>query len=180
MALPNDMSRIADGLAKLEASGPSYDADEGSLRPARQVIRKTLCLRKIAADSMAADTTAYTAAQMQRANVACRIIGAYFIPEGTCAADNTDYATLKVVKGDGAAGAEVIMASGDTRAASLNGLAAGVTETLALSSTVANTRIPRGSLWGFSIAKAGAGKIVPAGTFVIDYEEEGCDAYAVG
>ena len=180
MTLPNDMSHIVDGVAKPEASNSAiYTHAQGSTGPARNLIRRTLVLRKPAADAMAGDATDYTAAMMERARTACRILGAYFIPEGTTVADNTDYATLNVVKGDGLAGAQVVMATGDTRAASLDGLAAGVTETLVVSATVANTRIPRGSVWGFSIAKVGAGKVVPVGTFVVDYEEEGTDAYAV-
>lgn len=175
MSYPNDMSRIAGELGKLAASSDQYTTHPRKV--ARNLIRRTYKLFKPAADSMAGDATAYTAADQIRMPRACKVIGAYFSPTATSAADNTDYATLKVVKGDGAGGAETIIASGDTRAASLNALAAGVTETLTLSATEANTRIAAGGILSFSIAKAGAGKIVGAGSFTVDVEEEDVDSY---
>ena len=61
MAFPNDMSRIASALSKLEGSN-SGEYDGSVPKAARQIIRRTFQLRKPSADAMAADTTAYTAA----------------------------------------------------------------------------------------------------------------------
>lgn len=173
-----DMLRIADSLGSRESSAVGYD--NPSRVPARNLVRRTYTLRKAAVDAMASTTTAYTAAPQIRMPRACRVLGAYFQPEGTAAADDTDYITLEVVKGDGAAGSAVICASKTTKTTGgTAGLAAGVTATLALAAAIADTRIPAGSVLGFALAKGGAGKVTPIGTFTVDVEEEDVDGYAV-
>ncbi len=181
MALPNDMSHIADGIAKPEASNkPLYTHAQGSTGPARNLIRRTYILRKGAADSMASDTTAYTAADQIRMRTAGRILGANIQPLSTLTAHDTTYATVSVEKGDGAGGAGVVMASQTTKITGGSGnWAAGATEAMTISATIANTRYPIGAVLGFSIAKASTGVAVPACTISIDVEEEGTDAYAV-
>lgn len=175
MAYPNDMSRIASALAKIEASNGAQYTD-APRKAARNLIRRTYVLRKTAVDAMAADTTAYTAADQIVMPRACKVLAAYVMPTGTTAADNTDYATIKVQKGDGAAGSGTDIATGDTRAASLNALAAGVKETLTVTSTEADARIAAGGVLGFAIAKAGAGKVVSPFTITVVVEEEGLDS----
>lgn len=89
------------------------------------------------------------------------------LPEATTAADNTDYAVLNVASGDLAGGALATpIASPDTRAASLNGLASNVAKTLFTgSSTILASR--RLSL---NVTKAGAGKVVGACTIQVVYK----------
>lgn len=81
------------------------------------------------------------------------------LPQGAVVADNTDYATIALQTGDLANGAlATAIASKDTRAASLNGLAANTVATIGsgLTSTVAaNQRV------SLNVTKAGAGKILP-------------------
>lgn len=173
MALPNDLTRCTDGVAGADASKTYTSTPK---KAARQLIRETFILAKAAVDGTAATTTAYTAGYMVRMPRAARILGAAYLPIGTATADGTNYATIKVVKGDGAAGAEVIMASINTDVAG-GSLAAGVTKALTVTSTLANTRIPAGSVLGFSIAKAGTGVAVPAGNFTVDVEWEDVDGY---
>lgn len=179
--LPNDMSHIADGIAKPEASNADlYDHAQGSTGPARNLIRRTYVLRKPAVDAMAADTTAYTAADQIRMRCAGRILGVNVQPQGSLTANDTDYATISVQKADGLGGAGTIMASKTTKITGGTGdFAAGRSEALALSATVANTRFAVGSVLGFAIAKAGSGVAVPVCTISVDIEEEGTDAYAV-
>lgn len=178
MAFPNDLSRISAAVSKLEGSNSaSYD---GSVpKAARQLIRRTFQLRKPAADAMAADTTAYTAADAVRMQRAGRILGAWIYPQSTLTAHDTNYATVKVVKGDGAAGAETIMASVATTTTGSGNWAAGVPEALTVSSTVANTRIAKGEVLGFSIAKASSGVVVPICSITVEIELEGTDDFAV-
>lgn len=179
MAFPNDMSKIAGALAKLEASSGAYDDTQAARAPARNLIRREFVLVKPAADAMAADTTAYTAAFQVRMTRAARILGAYIVPQSTLTAHASNFATVKVVKGDGAAGAETIMASVTTEITGSGNWAAGVPEALTVSSTPANTRIARGEILGFSIAKAASGVVVPISTVVVELELEGTDAYGV-
>lgn len=178
MAFPNDMSRIAAALSKLEGSNSGvYD---GSVpKAARQIIRKVIKLRKPSADAMAADTTAYTAADQEYMPYAARILGAYIQPQATLTAHDTNYATVNVVKGDNAGGAETVMASQTTKITGGSGnWAAGVKQALTVSSTVANTRIAKGQVLGFSIAKASSGVVVPIHSITVILEVEGTDDFA--
>lgn len=177
MANPNDLSRITDGLAKLESSRSGYTGSKK--KAARALARHSITLVKPAADAMAGDATAYTAAHQFYCEKPIKVLGVTVCPQATTAADNTDYVTISVVKGDGAGGAATTIASADTRAASLNALAAGVKETLTLSTTEADLRVAAGGVLGFALAKAGAGKIIGACSFTIHYEEEGADGYEV-
>lgn len=180
MGLPNDMSHIADGIAKPEASNKDlYTHAQGSTGPARNLIRRTYVLRKPAADAMASDTTAYTAADQIRMCRAGRILGAAIQPTAALTADNTNFATVSVQKGDGAGGAGTTMASLTTAITGSNDWAAGRTEAMTLSATVANTRFVKGSVLGFAIAKAAAGVVVGVCAISVDVEEEGTDDYAV-
>jgi hypothetical protein len=178
MAYPNDLSRIASAVSKLEGSNSAtYDGDVK--KAARQIIRRTFQLRKPAADSMASDTTAYTAADAVRMQRAGRLLGAWIYPQSTLTAHDSNYATVKVVKGDGAAGAETIMASVATTTTASGNWAAGVPEALTVSSTVANTRIAKGEVLGFSIAKTGSGVAVPICSVTVEIELEGTDDFDV-
>jgi len=177
MAFPNDMSQIAGALGRLEGSSAEYDST--SKEAARNIIRVQFTLRKPAADSMASDTTAYTAADMHRMFRAAKLLAAYVNPQATLTSNDTNYATVKLVKGDGAGGAETIMASVATTTTDSGSWAAGVPEALTLSATEANTRIARGELLGFSIAKAASGVVVPICTITAYLELEDVDAYGV-
>lgn len=177
MAFPNDMSRIAAAFSKIEGSN-SADYDGSVPKAARQLIRRTFKLYKPAADAMASTTTAYTAADGTYMPAAGRILGAWVQPQSTLTASDTDYATVKVVKGDNAAGAETIMASVATTTTASGNWAAGVKEALTVSSTVANTRIAKGEVLSFSIAKAGSGVVVPISSITVLVELEGTDDFA--
>ena len=143
MALPNDMSRITDGLAKLEASNPNY-----------------------------------TAAYQLRMPRAGRILGAFIQPAAALTADATNNATVTAVSADGLGGAGVVMATLVTDVAGGN-WAAGVTKTMTVTSTLANTRFAAGAVISFAIAKGGTGVAVPISNIVIDIEDESIDGYSV-
>lgn len=179
--LPNDMSRIADGVAKPEASNPAYVANQGSTRAARNLIRRTYVLHKPGADAMAADTTAYTVADQIRMPRAGRILGAAIQPTAALIADAGNYATVAVDKGDGLGGAGVIMASIATTivAPGSNSWVAGKSIPLVLSTTLADLHFLAGAVLGFAVAKTGTGVVVGVCAISIDVEEEGVDSYAV-
>jgi hypothetical protein len=178
MAFPNDLSRVVAGLSKLEGSN-SADYTGSVPKAARQLIRKVVKLRKPAADAMATDTTAYTAADQEYMPCAARILGAWILPQATLTAHDSNYATVKVVKGDGAAGAETVMASVATTTTGSGNWAVGIAEALTVSSTVANTRIAKGEILAFSIAKTGSGVAVPISSISVLLELEGTDDFAV-
>lgn len=173
MALPNDLTKIADGVAGSLASNLFTSTPKAA---SRVLIRETITLVKSAVDGSAAATTAYTAGFLVRMPRACRVLGAAYLPIGAATADATNNATLNVVKGDGLGGAETVAATITTNVAG-GSLAAGVVKALTISSTVANTRIPLGGVLAFSIAKGGTGVAVPAGTFTVDVEWEAVDGY---
>jgi hypothetical protein len=90
------------------------------------------------------------------------------LPQAAVAADNTDYATIALQTGDLAAGSlATAIASKDTRAASLNGLAANTLATIGsglVSSVAANQRI------SLNVTKAGAGKQLPVLLVELTYQ----------
>lgn len=91
-----------------------------------------------------------------------RIVSAYVVAPVAVAADNTDYVTFTLAKVDPAGANAATVASGDSRAASLNALAANAPEALTL--TVANVVLLDGWSLTAAVAKAGAGKAITAAT----------------
>ncbi len=173
MAYPNDMSRTAEGLANSVGSSKDIVNPKGA---GRNMIRKTFVFIKPAADAMAADTTAYTAAMQIVMPRPCKVLGFRIQPQSTLTAHATTNATVNVVKGDGAAGAAVVCASLTTDIAGGNWVA-GTTKTGTLSATAADTRIPAGGVLGFNITKGSTGVVVPICVISVDVEEEGLDGY---
>lgn len=173
MALPNDMSRIADGIAGADAS-KTYTAT--AKKAARNMIRESFTLSKTAADGAASTATAYTAGPQIAVPRACRILGAKIVPAGAATADATNNAVITVSKGDGAGGAAVTMATYTSDVAG-GSLAAGVIKAMTVTSTLANTRIPAGGVLGFTITKGGTGVVVPVLSITVDLEWEDVDGY---
>jgi len=90
------------------------------------------------------------------------------LPQGAVAADNTDYATIALQTGNLAAGAlATAIVSKDTRAASLNGLAANTVATIGSGLTAAVAVDQRISL---NVTKAGAGKQLPVLLVELTYQ----------
>ena len=108
--------------------------------------------------------TAVTTSTMyvNRTGYTQRILSAYVTAPITVAADNTDYVTFTVQTADGAGGSGATAFSGDTRAASLNALAAAIPE--ALTATAANVVVPVGGVVTIAVAKTGSGKAIVAAT----------------
>jgi hypothetical protein len=174
MPYPNDMSRIAQGVGNYSAS--KTDMTAAASIAGRNLIRRTYVLRKEAADAMAADVTAYTAADQMVMRVPGKVLGIRIQPRAALTANASNNATINVVSADGLGGAAVIAASYTSDVAGGN-LAAGVTKAGALSATAANTRFAVGQVLSFNIAKGGTGVVVPILSISVDVEEEGTDGY---
>lgn len=120
---------------------------------------------KTADDGSAAATTA--SVYMQRIPLDCEVVAVHYVPRGSITADDTNYATIKVEKADGAGGAVAAIAQQTTKLAASGGsgnCAAGVPVALPLLATP--TEVKKGEVLSFAIAKAGSGVVVRAG--VID------------
>lgn len=183
MAFPNDMSRIAAGLAKLENSNSEDydDGDDGPAKASRNMIRKTYLLEK-AVDGATSTTLAANAAPCFRAPRAGRVLGTFFVPRGTATASNVNYATINFERLDGTGNVGDVFATSNTQPTANGGvgnIATSSTVTIAISNaTLAQYSV--GSLIAPSYTKTGAGAVLlPAGTWVIDVEEEGVDGYGV-
>src|SRR4051812_40219282 len=122
MALPNDVSRIAEGICNYSGSSKDITAPKAA---AKTLIRRAFVLRKPAADAMAADATAYTAADTVVMDVPVRVLAFKINSQGTLTAHATNNAVVNVVKGDGAAAAAVVCGSVTTDVAGGNWIAGG-------------------------------------------------------
>jgi hypothetical protein len=174
MAYPNDVSRIAEGVASYSGSSKDITAPKAA---AKKLIRRIIKLSKPGADAMAADTTAYTAADHEYVDAPMRVLGAWLNTQAACTAHGTNYATINVVKGDGAAGAAVVIATHATDTVTTDDLAAAVPKAMTLTTTLADTRLPIGAVLGFNITKAAAGVVVPILSISVLVEYEGVDAF---
>lgn len=92
-----------------------------------------------------------------------RLIAAYIAAPAAVAADNTDYGTITVAKRT-AGGSATTIASGDSRAASLNGLTAFSPAALTNTATTANLDIAAGDAITVKLIKSGSGKAFSTAT----------------
>lgn len=86
-------------------------------------------------------------------------------PTAAMAADNTDYVTITIKKRSAAGGAGTTVATYDSRAANNGALVAFATMAFTLTATLTDRRLTAGDCLTCTIAKAGAGKVVPASTY---------------
>lgn len=117
----------------------------------------------IAVQDAATAGTAVTETVIARVPHKCKLVAVYLTAPIAVAADNTDYATFTVAKRTaGAAG--VTLATGDTRAASMNALAAFTDEQLPTTGTAVQLQLAAGDVLTFAAAKSGVGKALVAAT----------------
>lgn len=139
----------------------------GSLDSTDETMLKNLLFRRVEKvrlfDAATAGTAMTTSAFWKNTTgVTMRVVSAYVVAPVAVAADNTDYVTFTLAKVDAAGANAATVFSGDSRAASLNGLAANAAE--ALTVTAANQDIADGWHLTAAVAKAGAGKAITAAT----------------
>lgn len=151
-------TRILNALGSLFSSLDS--TDQAYVKGVIGARRVEKCRLFDAATAGTAMTT--TTFWVNNFGVSFKVIAAYVVAPVVVAADNTDYVTFTFSKADADGSNAATVASGDTRAASLNGLAAGDSEALTL--TDANVIIPDGYHLRAAVAKAGSGKAITAAT----------------
>ncbi len=174
MSLPNDMSRIAGGLAKLEGSSDQYDGDVKEA--ARGLIRRTYQIPTAAVNANGSNAIVSNAGYSLRMKQDGRVLGAYFVPQAAATANASNYATIAVHKLDGTGNSGVAVASITTKPTANSGsgnLATASTVTLTV--TAANARYSRGYLLAADVSQTGSGVALAAGTLNVDVEEEDTD-----
>lgn len=179
MPIPNDLQAVAGFVANCVGSQSNFTGDKRAA--ARALIRKTYDIGvKAAVDGAAGTTTAGAGTLCLPMSKPGRVIGAKFIPDAALTANDTNYATLQLEKRDGLGGAAVVVASRTTQITGGGGnMAQLVNYPLVISTTVATTQFAAGAILTVSITKQGTGVAVPAGSWAVDIEEEGPDAYPV-
>jgi len=149
--------RIKNAIAQDLSALDSTDVDLVK----KLLFRRTLVVRMF--DAATAGTAMTTTTFWENnTGVTYRVVSAKVVTPVAVAADNTDYATFTLSKADADGANAVTVFSGDTRAASLNGLAAGDAEALTI--TAANQDVVDGWHLRIAVAKAGSGKAITAAT----------------
>jgi hypothetical protein len=181
MTFPNDSSRIARGLANLEASANDYTTD--SKTAARSVIRKTYCITQVASVlANGADAIVANAAPSIYFKNPVRIMGVTVQNRVALTANVVNYATfaLKPVSNIGVLGNTI--ASITTKPSANSGcgnLVAGQKFSLVVDTSNSNDRVAAGKWVGVDISQTASGVAVGATSWAIDVEEEGPDGYTV-
>ncbi len=176
MAFPNDSSRIARGLAKLEASCDDYANAGGSTPAARSLIRKTYHIDVDAVIANSDDAIVANAARNVFFKNPARIMGVMVIPRGPKLGNASNFVTYKLqnVSNSGVNGL-VIAVLGNV--GGTGNLANG--QAFRLTVDTANAVVAANSYVGPVVTSAGNGIAAPKATWAIDVEEEGPDLYAV-
>lgn len=177
MAYPNDASRIVQGLSKLEGSN-SADYDSTPKEAARTLIRRTIEFATTAVNANGSNAVVANAAPSWRALANGRVLGAYFIPQGTATAANANNATIavKTVYANGVVNASLASQTTNTIGNGGTGnLVAGVAAelTVATANNGDDARFAKGTVIGPSISQNSSGVAMPAGTIQVDIELEG-------
>lgn len=94
------------------------------------------------------------------------VLAAKYVPDGTATLNASNYATLKLHMGNGAAAAATVVASATTAATNM---ATGTPFALAVNAT--NADVDAGETMAVEILKTGAGVAVPKGALVVHYIE---------
>lgn len=163
---------VADDLAIWSKQLTHYISG-GPARIERMLRRKTATLyHKDTADAMAGDaTTERTISFFVPAHITngIKFVQIAILPTAAMAADNTDYVTVTLAKNDGAGGARTTIATYDSRAANQGALVA--FDAIDMSIAAAGESVAAGSLLTVTVAKAGAGKVLPILSIVGVYDE---------
>ncbi len=173
MAYPNDMSRIAHGLSKLESSSDEYDGDPRDA--ARTLIRRTYTIEVASVLANGSNAVAPHAAPQVRMIANGRMLGAYFLPRVAATAAGADNAVMSV-KSIHANGATAVTLATQTTNTTANGGSGNVAPGVAVELTVtdlANSRFTQGTIVSATTTMAGNGVAMGAGTYVFDVELEG-------
>lgn len=176
MAFPNDMSKVIDGLSKLEASNSaSYS---GTVKAAaRTLIRKTYTIDVPAVAANGDGAVVANISPGRRMKSAGKILGVTLKTATSITAHNTNYATFAVRPITTAGAAANVSASGTTQITGLGNQVAGVPFSLTVDTATSNNQFTAGQWLVATIAQTASGVAVGATSFSIDVEEEAADGY---
>lgn len=177
MAYPNDMSRIAGALSRIEGSNSS-EYDTTPKDAARTLIRRTVRFETASVHANGANAVAPNAGPAERMIANGRVLGAYFIPRVAATAAGADNAVMavKTLHANGATAATLATQTTNTTANGGTGsLVVGVpvSLTVATANSGDDARFTKGTVVGVTVTQAGNGVAMGAGTFVVDIELEG-------
>lgn len=178
MALPNDMSRIASALGKIEGSNPTYS---GTPREAaRNLVRKTYLIESTSVLANGDNAIVANAAPSIYFKNAVRVMGVSCKTRAALVEHAADIQILKlqVVSAVGVIGNTIAVANTNPV---VSGGVGNLTQGQNFSLTVdaANARVAAGTWVGIGVAPAASGVAISALSWAIDVEEEGVDAYGV-
>ncbi len=181
MSFPNDSSRVARGVANLEASTNDYTTTPN--KAARSLIRKTYQISQVASVlANGDDAIVANAAPSIYFKNAVRVMGVTIQNRVAFTEHTSDIQnfSLKNVSSMGVIGNTIATANTDLVASGgVGNIDVGQSFSLVVDTATDNNRVAAGSWVGVAIAPAGAGVAVGATSWAIDVEEEGPDGYAV-
>lgn len=180
MSFPNDSSRIARGLANLEAACSDYTGSKTAA--ARSFVRKTYHVQAASVLANGDDAIVANAAPSVFFKNPVRVMGVTLQNRVAVTANVTNYMnfSLKPVSGVGVIGNTIATITTKPTANSGTGnLVAGQKFSLVVDTTTSNDRVAANTWVGIAVAPTAAGVAVGAMSWAIDVEEEGPDGYSV-
>ncbi len=180
MSFPNDSSRVARGVANLEASTNDYTTTPN--KAARSLIRKTYNITQVASVlANGDDAIVANAAPSVYFKNAVRVMGVTIQNRvAVTAAAACMQFSLASVSSVGVIGNTIAVANTDVSASGGTGdLAVGQSFSLTVDTATDNNRVAAGTWVGVAVAPISTGVAVGATSWAIDVEEEGPDGYAV-
>lgn len=176
MAIPNDMTKIADGLAKLEASnGSGFTA--GVKAASRRLIRRSYAIEVPAVLANGDGGTAANVSRAVRMPTAGRIMGVTAKATVAATAHDSNYATLRVTPISTAGAAGNTAASRNTQIVGGGNIVAGVPYSLTVDTANSNNQFTAGQWLAANVLMTASGVAMGACSFTIDVEEESSDGY---
>jgi len=148
----------------------TFAQDYGGMATVEQATDVFASFTKAAADGMASTTTANTYIGFSNPyDCQLELVSGVIYPAGALTADNSNYANIKILTDDAAAGTPAEALRWDTTIAA-PGTGSWVTSVAKMSVSVrtaaACTLVPGAALW-FAIAKTGTGVVVPISTYMV-------------
>lgn len=178
MAFPNDMSRAAASIAKLEASNPNFSANPKTA--ARNLIRKSYQIESTSVLANGDNAIVANAGPSVFFKNAVRVMGVHLQTRAALTehVSNIQTLSLKVVSNVGVIGNTIaVQNTKPVASGGVGNLAQGQHFTLTVDA--ANARVAANTWVGLAIAPSGSGVAIGALSWCIDVEEESSDGYSV-
>lgn len=169
MPAGNDVSQLLKQISG-DSAAPTAASIDQLIRKRRVVtLRTSGALGTNTDDAMA--NTATAEQQIFATSVAITITSLMYVPNNTITADATNNAVITFSKRTSAGGSQTTLGT-ITTDLTLGNLAVGQPAVATLTATTANLQVAAGSSIGVANTKGGAGVVLRAGTYVIEYTED--------